>query len=149
MHCFNIAVGSKEESRDIFVDEFSPASSLFYYKPIALEEYPFLGRQKNVSVHVKPLDMIMKEHNVGRVDLLLMDVQGFENEVLIGARETVQSCKVVISEMSLQALYIGSSTFDSVYQTLVHKGFQLQYLINPLKGESHQIIQIDGIFVRE
>ncbi len=78
-----------------------------------------------------------------------MDVQGYENEVLLGAQETLKSCKVVISELSLQALYRGSSTLDSVYQTLVHQGFQLQYLINPMQGVSHQILQIDGIFVRE
>jgi hypothetical protein len=77
-----------------------------------------------------------------------MDVQGYENEVLLGAKETLKSCKAVISELSLQTLYGGSSTFDSVYQVLVHQGFQLQYLLNPMQGKSLQILQIDGIFVR-
>lgn len=149
MQCFNIAVGSKEEYGDMFVDEFSPASSLLPYKAIALQEYPFLGKQHSVKVHVKPLDTLMNELNIGNVDLLLMDVQGYENEVLMGAQEKLQSCKVIISEMSLQALYHGSSIFDSIYQTLVHKGFQLQYFINPMQGSSKQILQIDGIFVRE
>jgi len=148
MHSINIAAGSKEEYRDIFVDEFSPASSLLPYEPIALQEFPFLGRQHSIKVHVKPLDLVMKENKNTGVDLILMDVQGYENEVLIGAKETLKSCKVIISELSLRTLYLNSSTFDSVYQTLVHQGFQLQYLLNPVQGESHQILQIDGIFVR-
>lgn len=148
MHCLNVAAGAKEESRPMFVDEYSPASSLLSYDSIALQEYPFLGKQRNVNVTVKPLDMILKENRITGVDLLVMDVQGYEDEVLIGASETLKSCKVVISELSLQALYRGSSTFDSVYQTLIQKGFLLQYLINPMQGESRQILQIDGIFVR-
>jgi len=148
MHCLNIAAGSKEEYRQMLVDEFSPASSLLPYEPIALQEYPFLGRQHNVKVHVRPLDMVMKENKTAGIDLLLMDVQGYENEVLLGAQEILKSCKVIISELSLQALYNGSSTFDSVYQSLAKQGFQLRYLINPMQGESHQILQIDGIFVR-
>ncbi len=148
MHCLNIAAGEKEDERTMLVDEFSPASSLLPYEPIALQEYPFLGRQHNVNVHVRPLDLVMKKKKIAGVDLLLMDVQGYENEVLLGAKETLKSCKVVISELSLQALYSGSSSFDSVYQTLAQQGFQLRYLINPMQGESHQILQIDGIFVR-
>lgn len=149
MHCLNIAVGAKEEEKAMLVDEFSPASSLLPYEPRALEEYPFLGKQTNINVQVRPLDLVMKENKIHGVDLLLMDVQGYEDEVLIGAKETLKSCKVVISELSLQTLYSGSSTFDSVYQALVHQGFQLHYLINPMQGESHQILQIDGIFVRD
>ena len=149
MHCLNIAAGSKEEYRQMLVDEFLPASSLLPYEPIAFQEYPFLGRQHNVKVHVRPLDMVMKENKTAGVDLILMDVQGYENEVLLGAQETLKSCKVVISELSLQALYRGSSTFDSVYQSLVQQGFQLQYLLDPMQGESLQILQIDGIFVRD
>ena len=149
MHCLNIAAGSKEDYRQMLVDEFSPTSSLLPYEPIALQEYPFVGRQQNVKVHVRPLDMVMKEYKIAGVDLILMDVQGYENEVLLGAQKTLKSCKVIISELSLQALCRGSSTFDSVYQSLVQQGFQLQYLLNPMQGESHQILQIDGIFVRD
>ena len=149
MHCYNIAAGSKEEYRQMLVDEFSPASSLLPYEPVALQEYPFLGRQHNVNVNIMPLDLVMKENNIDGIDLLLIDVQGYENEVLLGAKETLKSCQVIISELSLQALYRDSSTFDSVYQALVHQGFQLRYLLNPMQGESHQILQIDGIFVRD
>jgi FkbM family methyltransferase len=149
MHCINIAVGSKEEYLQMQVDEFSPASSLLPYEPLAYREYPFLGKLHNVNVHVKPLDMVMKEKNINGIDLLIMDVQGYENEVLLGATETLKSCKVVVAELSLQAIYRGSATFDSIYQSMIQHGFLLRYLINPMQGKSHQILQIDGIFIND
>lgn len=149
MRCFNVAAGAERGWSDMFIDDFSPASSLLSYEPVALKEYPFLGKQTTVRVKVEPLDDIMMNGGVTNVDLVIMDVQGYENEVLQGAKRTLQNCRVVISELSLQALYIGSSTFASVYQTLTQESFQLKYLVNPMEGTSHQILQIDGVFIRK
>jgi len=52
-----------------------------------------------------------------------MYVQGYENEVLKRAFTTLQKCKTVMSELSLEPLYQGSSSFGSVYQTLNSAGF--------------------------
>ncbi len=149
MHCIEIAAGAEEGLKDMFADEFSEASSLLPYESIALKEFPELGKWVTIKVHVRPLDDILRDYEVKNVDLLLMDVQGYEDKVLEGAKQTLKSCKVVISELSLQSLYAGSSTFDSAYQVLIHKGFRLKYLFSPVKGESQQILQIDGAFVRE
>ena len=149
MHCINVAAGVDEGAQDMFVDSYSPASSLLPYESIALEEYPFLGKQVMARVCVKPLDDILRDCGVGSTDMLVMDVQGYEDKVLQGGKQTLKSCKVVVSELSLQALYRGSSTFDSVYQFLGSQGFRLRYLLNPMKGKSNQILQIDGVFVRE
>ncbi|MGB0383222.1 MAG: FkbM family methyltransferase [Ardenticatenaceae bacterium] len=148
MHCLNVAAGSQETSLDMLVDNYAPASSLLPYEPIALQEFPFLGKQSTKKVIVKPLDNILKECKASEIDLLLMDVQGYENEVLQGAHQTLASCKVVISELSLVPLYVGSSTFDSVYKTLLCNFFNLEYLINPIKGTSQQVLQVDGVFIR-
>jgi FkbM family methyltransferase len=146
--CLNIAAGAEEEIMDMFVDDFSAASSLMRYEEIAIQELPFLGKQETVKVQVRPLDDILQDTGAERIDMLVMDVQGYEDKVLQGAVKTLRSCRVVISELSLQPLYVGSSTFDSVYQALVREGFTLQFLLNPLKGASETILQIDGVFVR-
>jgi FkbM family methyltransferase len=148
MEFFNLAAGEKEEVRDMFVDDFSPASSLLHYEGRAIQEFPFLGKGHAIKVHMMPLDKILHSCGAAEVDMLIMDVQGYEDKVLKGAERTIKSCVVVMSELSLQDLYRGASTFDSVYQTLVRKGFQLRHLLNPLKGTNQTILQIDGIFVR-
>lgn len=149
MYCIHSAVGDKEELLDIYVDTFSPASSILPYEPVALQEYPYLGKQAVTKVHVNTLDDLLKRNGVSVVDLIIIDVQGYEDKVLQGAGKTLKACKVVISELSLQKLYRGSSTFNSVYQTLISEGFRLLYLFNPMKGKSQAILQIDGVFIRE
>lgn len=151
MHCLNVALGAQEGWADMFVDSYSQASSLLPYEPIAIQELPFLGRQmKREKVYVRPLDDVLQEGGIDSIDMLIIDVQGYEDRVLQGAKHTLKSCKVVVSELNLQPLYKESATFDSVYQILIREGFILRYLINPMIGKkSLQTLQIDGVFVRE
>ncbi len=148
MKCFNLAAGAREEILDMFVDEFSAASSLLPYEDKAIQEFPFLGKGHAYKAQVKPLDDILRSGGAGEVDMLIMDVQGYEDRVLRGAESMLRSCQLVMSELSLQDLYRNSSTFDSVYQALVREGFCLRHLLNPIKGVNETILQIDGIFVR-
>jgi hypothetical protein len=115
---------------------------------MAIQEFPFLGRGRTLKVRVKTLDHIIEESGAGKIDLLIMDVQGYEDKVLQGAMRTIKSCRVVISELTLQEIYLGGSTFDSIYQTLVREGFHLKQFMNPITGVNRRILQIDGIFIR-
>ncbi len=148
MKCFNLAAGAEDEELDIFADDFSPASSFLPYKERAIQEFPFLGCGRTLKVGVKPLDHILEGAGAEKIDLLIMDVQGYEDRVLQGAVRTVKTCKVIISELTLQEIYVGGSTFDSVYQTLVREGFHLRQFMNPITGLNRRILQIDGIFIR-
>jgi FkbM family methyltransferase len=148
MKCLNLAAGEKEEILEMFVDDFSPASSLLPYESRAIQEFPFLGKGHAIKVQIMPLDQILQSCGAEKVDMLIMDVQGYEDKVLQGAQRTLKSCDVIMSELSLQDLYRGSSTFDSVYQALVREGFRLKHLLNPIRGTHHTILQIDGVFVR-
>ncbi len=148
MKCFNLAAGDKEEVLEMFADDFSAASSLLPYEGRAIQEFPFLGKGHAIQVQITPLDQILESCGASEVDMLIMDVQGYEDKVLQGAERTLKSCDVIMSELSLQDLYRGSSTFDCVYQALVREGFHLRHLLNPIKGANQMILQIDGIFVR-
>ena len=149
IHCINIALGAEEGLFEMFVDQFSAASSLLPSNELALKEFPQLGKQVAIKVRVKTLDNILHIYGINTVDLLIIDVQGYEDKVFEGSSETLKNCKVVVSELSLWPLYTGSSTFDSVYQKLRKLGFQMRYIINTIAGESQQILQIDGVFSRE
>jgi len=149
MHPFNLAAGVRNALLDMYVDRYASASSLLPYEPLAVQEFPFLGEQSMVKVQIRPLDDVLRESGAPPIDLLLMDVQGYEDNVLRGASQTVKTCKIVISELSLHALYQGSATFDSVSRFLEHEGFHLQYLMNPIEGTSRYILQVDGVFIRE
>jgi hypothetical protein len=95
------------------------------------------------------LDELLLKLNVASADWIIMDVQGYEDNVLRGARQTIQSCRLMIIELSFQKLYVKSSTFDSVYQFMIRQGFFLHQIAEPIEGESSIILQIDGVFVRK
>ena len=80
--------------------------------------------------------------------MLILDVQGYEDRVLEGAAKTVKAAKAVLSELSLDEIYTGGSTFDSVYQALVREGFRLRQFLNPVTGVYRRILQIDALFIR-
>ncbi|MGH2395640.1 MAG: FkbM family methyltransferase [bacterium] len=151
MRCVNAAAGEEEDELEMLVDDGYPAAnSLLPYEPIALKEFPVLGtRQTRVRVRVTPLDDLVVGWGTGAVDMLVMDVQGYEDAVLRGASRVLQACRVVMSELNLVPLYAGSSTFASVYEALVTRGFTLRYLLKPLTGRSQRVLQVDGLFVRE
>jgi len=148
IHCVNVALGEYSGHAEMFVDNFSPASSLLHYEDLAIQEFPFLGRGETATVKILPLDELLLKLNVASADWIIMDVQGYEDNVLRGARHSIQSCRLMISELSFQKLYANSSTFDSVYQFMIQQGFFLHQIVEPIKGDSSIILQIDGVFVR-
>jgi hypothetical protein len=47
---------------------------------------------------IRPLSSVLKEENIPKIDLLCMDVQGFELNVLKGANEFLDKINYVIME---------------------------------------------------
>ena len=81
--------------------------------------------------------------------LLKIDVQGYEDQVILGATRIMQQVDSIMIEMSFQPLYQGQPLFDEIYQLLISKGFtfagNMDGLFSPLDGS---ILQSDGIFIR-
>jgi FkbM family methyltransferase len=99
------------------------------------------GAQKNHCVQARPLDAILKDLKITRVDVLKIDVEGAELQVLHGARETLTSCRpVVVIELDDQLLnamgtssveihnflasygYVYNGTFDDANVKFAHRG---------------------------
>jgi len=148
LHCSNYAAGDRSQALEMFMDDFSQANSLLAYEPLALEEFPYLGKQKKTTVKVETLDALLRQQGVTRVDLVIIDTQGYEDKVLAGAGAILATCSVVVCEMNLKPLYAGSATFDSVYQKLNASGLTIAHILETIRGESQQILQLDCAFVR-
>lgn len=81
-----------------------------------------------VEVPVMTLDDLVSTHGVGRVDWLLIDVEGSELEVLEGARRTLRSTFVAIVEVS------SAGTAGAVVKLMNQAGF-----IVADSGESNEV----------
>jgi hypothetical protein len=81
--------------------------------------------------------------------LLKLDVQGFEDKVIIGGEDVVARAKIIIIEVSFLPLYEGAPLFDDIYQILKTRGFtyngNFDQLLSPEDGRP---LQADAIFSR-
>lgn len=69
------------------------------------EEYrqanPYAAAAGTIGCNVKRLDQILAEREIKSVDLVKIDVEGFEFEVLKGLRDSLSSVRAIIVEVSL------------------------------------------------
>ena len=82
------------------------------------------------------------------MDLLKVDVQGFEQAVLSGARRVLESTRAVLIEANLQSHYVGDDTFPSLWNSLASQGFSFWSLSLPYTGSGGKALWADAVFVK-
>jgi FkbM family methyltransferase len=106
-----------------------------------------------VSSEITPivrLDSVAKQYLREDSRLFIkIDTQGFEWQVLDGARETLKVAQGVVLELSLVPLYDGQVLWREIINRLETEGFTLwafqKGFTDPLTGRS---LQLDAIFLR-
>ena len=81
--------------------------------------------------------------------LLKIDTQGFEWQVLDGARETLSKISAVSLELSVTPLYAGQRLWEAFIERLRDEGFELWSLHPGFADKaSGRVLQYDGLFCR-
>jgi FkbM family methyltransferase len=106
---------------------------------------PFQVKQ-TIQVEVKPLDAIAP--SAGRISILKIDAQGFEREVLAGARETLQRTDYIIMEVNFQPHYDGEAGFFELDTIMQKHGFCIGNYSAP-KGGRRQALFADVLYLRK
>lgn len=103
------------------------------------EEYrqvnPTLGTGREVKCEVRTLDAVVKEEGISRIDLLKIDVEGFEFEVLEGAATALERTTAVIIEVSLIRRHSGvRHPLLGMLELLTSRGFNVVEVMPSLYG---------------
>jgi FkbM family methyltransferase len=78
------------------------------------------------TVPAKPLDAIVEEEGLQRVDFIKIDVEGAEYKVLQGARRTLERFRpILLLELQDRALRMQGSTARRVWGFLVGMGYHI------------------------
>lgn len=96
-----------------------------------------------IEVNVIPLDAIMTTYS-GVHDLLVIDTQGYELEVLEGARKTVPKMNAVICEVNQEEMYKGCPNVKDIDAWLGDFGFERAFTDWCGPNQSYG----DGVYVR-
>ena len=69
-----------------------------------LEEFNEANGRK-ICLATSTVDALLGKHSIEKVDFIKIDVQGYELEILRGAERYLETCEVILSEVSLMALH--------------------------------------------
>jgi FkbM family methyltransferase len=142
-----VAIGSKTGTTDFFCTNQSAVSGLLQPFSSVSERVP-TGDHKIIErfdVQVITIDGLCQSHDIDHIDLLKIDTEGFDLEVLKGAREAIErnSVGIILSEVFLSITgkinvslgiklptCIKSAIISSVYLTpeQLHKGDSTQVM---------------------
>ena len=145
-----VALGAERGSATLHVGEFRECSSLLDVLPAYVAVDPSTRATSEVTVPVEPLDALFgRYHRPGEPVFLKADVQGYERQVIEGARESLPHIVGMQLELSLERLYEGGAVFLELLGMLDDLGFALMS-IEPTSadGVSGKQVQVDGVFFR-
>ena len=108
----------------------------------------YIGKQK---VEVITIDSIFKKYYKKRDKVLLkIDVQGFEDQVIEGAKLSLNDISAIKLELSLANLYEGDKIYKYYLDKIESLGFVIWDLQPGFRDKSTgRLLQFDAIFVRE
>lgn len=100
-----------------------------FYKRIDFENTQKLTGHMDITTIID----IVKEYDIPKIDLLCMDVQGFELNILKGAQNFLKKIRYIIMEepkksnkilpQNLHSKYIGAPTAEEINDFLIKNGF--------------------------
>jgi FkbM family methyltransferase len=120
---YNYGLGSKSEVKQIWGESNNDGQSASFSKPIKhIEQYPHIIFEESEFFEIKTLD----EFNIQDSNLLVLDVQGFEMEVLKGSTETLKNIDHIFCEINSVEMYEGCPTLEELCNFLSQYGFILR-----------------------
>jgi FkbM family methyltransferase len=146
--CF--ALGDQEMDQELNVAENSVSSSLLPVEAQILNVAPAIVTVRTERVSVKRLDKVYKPFvNASDRVFLKLDVQGYELNVLKGAKEFLPLCIGIQMELALFPSYQGQKLFFEMLGLMAQQGFQLIHLERGAwDARTGYLREVDGIFVR-
>jgi FkbM family methyltransferase len=146
---FNIALGDQDGLVDINISQNSQSSSLLNMHQKHSDAAPESKYYDKEQVTIKRLDSIIEDiSSVNDRIYLKIDAQGFEKQVLSGAKESFDRVEMIQIESALVPLYEGETLFFEMNAFLYECGYYLVSIdppafIEPVTGE---LLQIDAIY---
>lgn len=147
----NFALGNTNEKAVIHVSGNSYSSSLLDILPSHIAYDADSRYVAEETIQIQKLDDIFQNYcQPEDVVMMKIDTQGFEKNVLEGAKESLPNITLLQLEISIEPLYDKEVLFVEMVNYLQEIGFELFTLENGIRNpESGKLLQVDGIFVNK
>ncbi len=148
---YRFALGSHNEVRELNVTHSGDFSSFLERTGYSAETF---GAHSEVEarqpVEVRRLDDVFDEcvpAGANRI-LLKIDTQGWDLEVIEGARGSLPRAVALQFEVSVNPIYHGMPTISTPLQTVAELGFVLSDLVPVVRDRRHHVVEFDCVMVR-
>ncbi len=127
----NVALGEKNENKEMFVETFNNGQSNSLLKPkLHLQQYPKITFNSTETVTVNTLDEWMGQ-NIQKdqhkfFNFLNMDVQGYEDKVLKGSLNFIHNVDYIFCEINKAEVYENCIQAQELNDLIVSLGFTLK-----------------------
>lgn len=143
------AIGNKNGDSIINISKNSVSSSILPILDIHLESAKDSVYIDTERIHVKTFDSIFPIYFYeNEKSLLKIDTQGFESEVLDGARNSLKNITLIQCELSLVPLYENQLLYKEMIEKIESFGFTMWSIrsgfTNRINGRT---LQVDAIFI--
>jgi FkbM family methyltransferase len=133
----NIAIGDKNEDMEFII------SSKSNWSKIRMNNEKINPEDKIIKIPVKTLDSFVQENDIKKIDILRMDVEGFEYNIILGANKILEKFKPKIF-VEIHKMYLGKEKTYEIFNNLNNKGYEIKYYI-PRIYDSPIIGKLDDI----
>ena len=118
----NLALGREPGTADLGSNSVSAMSSLLELGPDGWGKV-----EQKISVPVNSLDSYCSEKGIGLINVLKLDTQGFELEVLGGAKNLLKEGRIdaIFMEITFVHMYEGLPSLDQLYRLMIDQGLYL------------------------
>jgi FkbM family methyltransferase len=118
VHPVRMAIGERAGQATLHVNVFDQTNSLLPIDP-AIKEFVLPGQDRQVateSVPVVSIDEFCNQRGIESVDILKMDIQGFELNALRGARGLLErrAIQLIATEVLFGRMYQGQTYYHDV-----------------------------------
>lgn len=147
--CFNYALGQENGVHTIYHNDFTPSSSMLQMMQLHRDAFPNTKNTTEEYIETHRLDDITVSLELIEKILIKIDVQGFEERVILGGEATIKRAQVMIVETCFEPLYHGQLLFDGIYSLLISMGFILKSIEEPLRHpKDGRVLACDCVFYR-
>ena len=139
---YEIAVLGEADGKDVFFTELETASSV-------LEENA--ATHNRIKRQTSSLNSILAKRNIAKVDLIKLDVQGYELEVLAGFDKYMATTDAILTEASLLDIHKGVPLVRDMINYMGDRGFVLYDIcsVSTRRPLDNALWQTDLLFVKE
>jgi len=144
---FQMALGSENKQTKINITHRVTSSSLLNINTSELKDDYMssqLAPEREQTIEVNTIDNLVATSQ--KVLVLKMDVQGYELEVLKGAKNTLKNTCLVMAEFQNHKLYDGAPMYHDLDKFLLENNFTLMQFI-PSLSERHKQMEWDAIYI--